>query len=469
MSDLMTTGVLENPLSENRARKVVFKTLGCKLNQAETEALAAGFKSLGWKVAAFETEEAVDAVVVNSCTVTNTADRKSRAAMNRALRIARESAAEKTLVVMTGCYADGHRETLEEDGRTFVVGNAGKCRVPQLVDAYFRGEIALDREEGKRDPFGFLPPERVFRTRAMVKIQDGCDHFCTYCIIPFVRGRAVSRPLDETVKAVREAVAAGYREVVLTGVNMSRWREGKAGFADLIAATLDVRGDFRLRLGSVEPDLIREDLFDLMRHPKMTPHMHLCLQSGSEKVLKAMRRQYGAAEFESIAAKLRSRIPHFNITTDVIVGFPGETEEDFAETAAFCERLCFGHIHTFPYSRREGTRADKMPNQVPEEEKKRRAHIIRELSERTKRIYRESLIGSPQKILAESCKRESDGKQTARGLSASYVPVKFSLTGCGKPEKIRNRFFTAVIEGVAAGDDPDLFGSLIPEDSSESP
>lgn len=462
MTNSFPSGNSENPRSKDHCRKVAFKTLGCKLNQAETEALATGFKSLGWTVAMFGDADDVDAIIVNSCTVTNAADRKSRAAMNRALRIVKESAAEKTLVVMTGCYADGHRDILEKDGRTFIVGNGSKSRLPQLVDAFFHGEVVLDWEKHERDPFGFPSPQSVFRTRAMVKVQDGCDRFCTYCIIPFVRGRGISRPLNETVRAVEEAVETGYREIVLTGVNMSRWREGKAGFADLVAACLDVRGNFRLRLGSVEPDKIEEDLLNLITHPRMTPHMHLCLQSGSEKVLRAMKRQYSVSEFEGIAGELRSRIPHFNITTDVIVGFPGETNDDFADTVAVCERLGFGHIHTFPYSRREGTQADKMPNQVSEEEKKRRAGIIRALSERTKRGYREMMIGSRQEVLVESGEREPDGNLTVRGLSASYVPVRFALPGTRESDDVRNRFFTVSIDEVDTGNDPDVLGSVIP-------
>ena len=223
---------------------------------------------------------------------------------------------------MTGCYVDGHRERLEADGRTYVVDNDHKSRIPQLVDAHFRGEMLPGHLEDGRDPFGYPLAEKVFRTRAMVKVQDGCDNFCTYCIIPFVRGRAASRPLADTVKAVEEAAASGFREIVLTGVNMSRWEEAGKGFADLVKACLEAEGDFRLRLGSVEPDRIDDALLDLMVHPKMTPHIHLCLQSGSEKVLLAMRRQYTAAGFEEIAGKLRKGAEGFNITTDIITGFP---------------------------------------------------------------------------------------------------------------------------------------------------
>ncbi|MCK5735378.1 MAG: tRNA (N(6)-L-threonylcarbamoyladenosine(37)-C(2))-methylthiotransferase MtaB, partial [Spirochaetaceae bacterium] len=385
----------------SQVRRAAFKTLGCKLNQAETESIATGFKFLGWEIVSFG--ESADAIIINSCTVTNAADRKSRSAMNQALRTLEHR--DSTLVVMTGCYVDGHREKLEADGRTYVVGNNHKSHIPQLVDAHFKGEILPGYPESERDPFGYPLAEKIFRTRAMIKVQDGCDNFCTYCIIPFVRGRGISRPLEDTVKAVEEAAASGFREIVLTGVNMSRWEEPRAdvklGFADLVEACLTAEGNFRLRLGSVEPDLIDEGLINLMDHPKMTPHMHLCLQSGSESILSSMKRQYTAAEFETIAEKLRDKIPGFNITTDVIVGFPGESEEDFADTLAVCKRIGFGHIHTFPYSRRDGTRAVDMDGQISQGVKKTRAEEVRKLSQRTKRAYRESLIGSELEVLVE--------------------------------------------------------------------
>jgi len=441
-------------MAENQSlRRVSFKTLGCKLNQAETESIATGFRNLGWEITDFGSPS--DVIVVNSCTVTNAADRKTRSAMNQALRTVVRSESEAGLVVMAGCYVDGHREKLEADGRTYVVGNNHKSHIPQLVDAHFKGEILPGYPESERDPFGYPLAEKVFRSRAMIKVQDGCDQFCTYCIIPFVRGRGISRPLADTVKAVEEAAASGFKEIVLTGVNMSRWAEGSLGFADLVESCLNAEGGFRLRLGSVEPDLIDERLIALMDHPKMTPHMHLCLQSGSEKILSAMKREYSAAGFEKIVEALREIVPGFNLTTDVIVGFPGESEENFKETMAFCDRLGFGHIHTFPYSPREGTQAVKMDDQVSTVVKKNRAEAVRSISEKTKRSYRESLIGSVQEVLVEKTEKLSDGRMSARGFSASYVPVTFTLSG-GK--EAVNQFFPVRIVGLEDGADPDLYG-----------
>ena len=526
--------------SPSSPRRVAFKTLGCKLNQAETEAAAAGFKNLGWDITPFG--EPADAVVINSCTVTNAADRKSRAAMNSALRIPAASSAvtapapaaaahaasaavpvpvpatasaaaaarppgrstpvpvpvpvsipildkpvSPPLVVMTGCYADGHRESLEADGRTYVVGNAHKSRIPQLVDAHFRGEMLPGRLEEDRDPFGYPAAAPVFRTRAMVKIQDGCENYCTFCIIPFVRGRAASRPLPETVAAVEQAAASGYREIVLTGVNMSRWEDGRLRFVDLVEACLNAQGDFRLRLGSIEPDRLDiPRLIDLMSHPRITPHMHLCLQSGSEKILLAMRRQYTAAAYRSIAQEFRRRVPGFNLTTDIIVGFPGESEADFAETLGLCEELQFGHIHTFPYSRRTGTRADRMAQQVPAEVIKERSEAVRSLSAKSKRRFRSAMRGSLQDVLVERADPDLKPRPSApnapaslgfsvRGLSANYVPVRFSLpAGRFSPDvprnvrqniqqnvqqNVRNTSFRVRIDSIDTGEDPDLIGT----------
>lgn len=442
-------------------RKVAFKTLGCKLNQAETESIATGFQSLGWEVVTFG--ENADAVVVNSCTVTNSADRKSRSAMNQAVRILSRDENKQNLVVMTGCYVEGYRDKLEADGRTYVVGNDHKSHIPQLIDAHFRGEILPGHLETDRDPFGYPLARSIFRTRAMIKVQDGCDNFCTFCIIPYVRGRGISRPLVEAVSAVEEAAASGFKEIVLTGVNMSRWEECDRNFADLVEACLNATGDFRLRLGSIEPDRIDDRLLDLMTHPKMTAHLHLCLQSGSEKVLLAMRRQYTAAEFERIAGELRRRIPRFNLTTDLIVGFPGETEADFSESLILCKRLEFGHIHTFPYSRRNGTRADRMADHTPDAIKKSRAEAVRLISEEAKRNYRGSLLGTIQNVLVEKVETKDNGTHLARGLSSSYVPVRFILPGSRSPESVQNHIFRVRIEALDSGDDPDLIGTVVPE------
>jgi len=438
--------------------RVSFKTLGCKLNQAETEAVATEFRKLGWSIVEFGLP--ADVVVINSCAVTNSADRKSRSVMKHALGT--ENAPHKGLVVMTGCYAEGNRRRLEADARAYFVDNGHKYLIPQLINAHFQGELLPELIESNRDPFGFSTAESVFRTRALVKIQDGCNHFCTYCIIPFVRGRAVSRNFDDILKSVVEALNSGYREIVLTGVNMGRWEEGSRGFVQLVAAILSHKSDFRLRLGSIEPDRDSHHLIDLMSHPKMTPHLHICLQSGSERILRAMGRQYTAVDFEKLAEAFRMRIPQFNLTTDVIVGFPGETEEDFHDTLELSRRIGFGHIHVFPYSRRDGTKAGHWKCQVDERVKKVRCALLRQLSLKSQKSYRMSLIGTQQKVLVESVEQRVDALPRARGFSPPYVPVIFDIPSSHRIDQIKNRIWNVRIERLAIGDNPDLVGTPLP-------
>jgi len=413
-------------MSGSRNRRVAFKTLGCKLNQAETESIAATFLSKGWDLV--DLGERADAIVLNGCTVTNSADRKSRSEMNRAKRMAAD-AWPQPLLVFTGCHIDANlRKSLpiknrddvhfREDDGILLVGNMDKARIPGLVDAYFRIRVS-DIRPGRT--------MRTARTRALVRVQDGCDNFCSFCVVPFVRGSGFSRELGDCIAAIEGAVRAGFREVVLTGINMGRWQQTNQGFADLLDAVLKYPGDFRLRLSSIEPDGVDERFIELMAHPKMAKHLHLCLQSGSEKILRSMGRRYAASDFEGIAERLRGQVQGINITTDVIVGFPGETEADFEDTFDFCERLGFGHIHTFPYSPRDDTLAASMEGQIPKEEKARRAARIREVSEATKRSFRNSLIGSRQRVLVERASRQARGEGIASGLSGSYVPVRFAI------------------------------------------
>jgi threonylcarbamoyladenosine tRNA methylthiotransferase MtaB len=238
---------------------------------------------------------------------------------------------------------------------------------------------------------------------------------------------------------------------------MSRWKEAGKVFADLVEAVLKVEGDFRLRFGSVEPEGIDSRLIGLMTHPKITPHLHLCLQSGSERILLAMKRGYTAAVFMELCEKLRSAVPRFNITTDAIVGFPGESDNDFRDTLEVCRHVGFGHIHTFPYSRRRGTLADRMSGQVEQPVKKYRAEQLRALSVETKRTYRRGLLDSVVTVLAESAESETGGTLRVRGLSEPYVPVSFQVK-VPQASEVKNRMWKVRLEELAAGDDPDLIG-----------
>jgi len=398
-------------------RRVSLETLGCKLNQYETDAMAASFRDLGWEIAG--PGETADAYVINTCTVTNKADRKSRHALDH--HLVRPS---RPVVVVTGCFAESARESLEGlDGITFVVPNARKNQIAALVDAHVRGEVWAPALPAP-DPFGFPVHDRVFHTRASLKIQDGCDNFCSFCIIPSVRGRAVSRPLEAVVEAARQMVAAGRRELVLTGVNMGRWTDGDLRFTDLVAAVLAVEGDFRLRITSLEPEGLGPAFADLFLHPKMCPHLHLCLQSASPRMLLAMRREYQLDQYAALAALVRSRCPELNLTTDLIVGFPGESDADYRLSLEAMEDFRFGHVHVFPYSRRQGTRAERMPDQVDEAVKARRSRQAQREAAAYRMEVMESLRGLRRRILIETPDQGRSENGWVRGLSEDYFPVR---------------------------------------------
>jgi threonylcarbamoyladenosine tRNA methylthiotransferase MtaB len=432
--------VLDLAEGENMTRRVALETLGCKLNQYETDAIAAGFVRLGWTVV--EPGAEAEAYIVNTCTVTNKADRKSRWTVNRNITLA--SSAPEPVVVVTGCYAESGRAVLEaQEGVTFVVPNARKNQIAALVDAHLQGEVAAP-DLPPPDPFGFPVHPKIFHTRASLKIQDGCDNFCTFCIIPSVRGRAVSRPLNEVLEAARALIAGGRKELVLTGVNMGRWRDGELVFIDLVAALLDLPGEFRLRITSLEPDGLGEAFADLLTHPKMCPHLHLCLQSASPRVLLAMRREYNIEQYRALVALCRSRRPDLNLTTDIIVGFPGETEEDFATTKAAIAEFGFGFVHIFPYSRRQETRAERMSEQIDERVKRHRASELHDAMDEARTRYLDTLIGTTRTVLVETTDAPRSHGTWLRGLTEDYVPVRFTGTSPW------NTLVTVVISGVAA-------------------
>lgn len=433
------------------SRRVALETLGCKLNQYETDAIAAGFIRLGWSVVG--PNEAADVYVVNTCTVTNKADRKSRWTVSRHLT---PTDAER-LVVVTGCYAESGRERLESmDGVTFIVPNARKNQIPLLIDSHFSGEVAAP-DLPPPDPFGFSAHPKIFHTRASLKIQDGCDNFCTFCIIPAVRGRALSRPFDEVLAAARELIAGGRRELVLTGVNMGRWRDGERAFTDLVAALLDLDGDFRLRITSLEPEGLGEAFADLLLHPKMCPHLHLCLQSASPRVLLAMRREYNVEQYRSLVKLCRSRRPDLNLTTDVIVGFPGETEDDFERTRACVAEFGFGFVHIFPYSKRQETRAERMSGQIDDRVKRLRASALHDVMEEERRRVLTGMIGQRRRVLVETPNSPRTADTWLRGLTEDYFPVRF----CGTAGW--NTFADVTITGLAPGPDgPVLEAAALP-------
>lgn len=403
--------------------KVAFKTLGCRLNQYETDALAAQFREQGYEVS--EQEEGADVVVVNTCTVTNQSNQKSRHVISHAGKVN-----PKAQMVITGCMTESHADQLHQKfpGAT-IINNQAKSGIFQSVDALLKtGNPVLSNKDF--DLFSYQSFTEMFHTRSLVKIQDGCDNFCTFCIIPFVRGRAVSRPAYQVLQNVREVVAKGAKEIVLTGVNISRYDHEGLKFSGLLDQILNVEGDFRVRISSIEPDRFDDHFFSLVGHPKLAPHLHLCLQSGSDRILLQMRRMYTVSEFMSIVDRVRARDPRFNFTTDVIVGFPGETEEEFEETMDVARRVGFGHMHIFKYSVRKNTRAERMPHHIPDAVKTERSQRMHALAEELKAAYRAPFDQTEQRVLVE---KWADGK--ASGYNDYYVPMVFD-----SDNKKRNRF-----------------------------
>ena len=413
-------------------KKVTFKTLGCRLNLYETDALASKFSERGYEVDGdFENSDA-EILVINTCTITNQSDKKSREYITRARR-------RGALVVVTGCMAERYREIVA-DGRdvAVIVDNKHKNRIFDIVEARLNG-LDVDVEDFEGNVFDYSPAKDTFHTRSIVKIQDGCNNFCSYCIVPYVRGRAISRPLEEVLDNIRTELQYGFKEIVLTGVNISKYNYQGVGFEDLIKRILEIDGDFRLRIASIEPDDFSDSFVQLFRNPKLAPHIHLCLQSGSNDVLKRMHRHYKREDFIGIVEKFREIVPDFNVTTDIIVGFPGETDEDFAATLDVAKRICFGHIHAFKYSRRRNTKADKMPDQIDEKIKTQRSKVLRDLSDSLTANYLQQMVGKRQRMLSETL----DKKGYLYGYGENYVRIRLRIDN---PQT--NVFYDVEITGV---------------------
>jgi threonylcarbamoyladenosine tRNA methylthiotransferase MtaB len=426
-------------------KKVSFKTLGCRLNQFETDALVTSFFNAGYQIVDFG--ETADVSVINTCTVTNQSDQKSRNIIQQAANRNKNS-----LIIVTGCMADNYKEKLEgQEQITYVVDNDRKSQIVDLVDSHYSGEL-IHPDKLMRNRFDFETVHKSLHTRTSVKIQDGCDNFCSFCIIPSVRGKAVSRPVKEILDNVRRVVDNGFREVVITGVNIGRYDHEGVSFENIVEQVLELPGDFRVRISSLEPDGFSNDFHKLFGHPKLAPHLHLCLQSGSEQILLRMRRMYSAKYFMETIERFRNHIPDFNFTTDVIVGFPGETDEDFQKTLDFIRQARFSHIHTFRYSRRKGTRADRMPDQLPGKIMTERSEIIRKLSEEMRQEYMLSLKGMHQRVLVEKV----NGESIAKGYGEHYIPVEFSVG-----DRRTNRFVDVVLNGFQTGEDPVMRASVI--------
>ena len=431
-------------------RTAALHNLGCKVNSYETEAMQQLLEEAGYEIVPFH--EKADVYIINTCSVTNIADRKSRQMLHRAKKQNPDA-----VVVAAGCYVQAAAEELKEDlAVDVIIGNNKKQDLVPILEEYFKDKSDSSHviEISETHEYERLSIHKIAdHTRAFLKVQDGCNQFCSYCIIPYTRGRVRSRRPDEVVAEVRELAAAGYQEVVLTGIHLSSYgvdfkeEEKKENLLSLIKQVHEVAGIRRIRLGSLEPRIITEEFAQaLASMPKFCPHFHLSLQSGCDKTLKRMNRHYTTEEYAAGCEILRRYFDNPAITTDVIVGFPGETEEEFEETKAFLERIGFYEMHIFKYSRRAGTRADRMPDQIPEQVKSVRSEILLKLEKQMSKAYRESFLGRNKTVLLEE-KTEINGREYMIGHTMEYVKAVVPYE-----ENLKNKMAEGVLKGVLNDD-----------------
>lgn len=421
-------------------KKVALHNLGCKVNAYETEAMQEMLQNHGYEIVPFK--EGADIYIINTCTVTNMADRKSRQMLHRAKKMNPEA-----IVVACGCYVQAMKDQVDES-IDIVVGNNRKKDIVEILAEYEGQNIQNDVQTELIDINHTKEYEELSlsqtgeHTRAYIKVQDGCNQFCSYCIIPYARGRVRSRERAHVVEEVKNLAANGYKEVVLTGIHLSSYGiDIGDNLLALIQDIHEVEGIERIRMGSLEPRIITEEFAKtLSSMRKICPHFHLSLQSGCNATLKRMNRRYTAEEYYEKCELLRKYFDHPALTTDVIVGFPGETEEEFAESKAFVDKVNFYETHIFKYSKREGTVAAGMPDQVPDQIKTIRSNELIELGKRKQRQYEDRLIGTSQEVLIEE-EIEREGELWQVGHTKEYVKI-----GCKLPEKMINKLINVEIE-----------------------
>lgn len=429
-----------------KKKTVAFYTLGCKVNQYETNAMKQKFIEKDYEIVDFE--EAADIYVVNTCTVTNMSDRKSRQIIRRAKESNRES-----LLVVTGCYAQVAKDELEKiEEIDIVIGNQEKKDIVTFVE---------EKQKEKIEKVSDILYERSFaefgsstytdKTRAVIKVQDGCDRFCSYCIIPYARGRIRSRKTEEVIAEIEQLAKKGIKEVVITGIHLASYgKEYKPHISllELLKEINKIDGIERIRLGSLEPTLMTKDFIEgLVKLEKICDHFHLSLQSGCDETLQRMNRRYTAEEFEQGIKTIRDNFPNVSLTTDVIVGFPGETEEEFNKTYEFLERIKFYKMHVFKYSQRKGTKAAVMPNQITGEIKEERSNKLIKLSNKNQKEQNQKYIGKEIDVLFE----EQDGEYI-KGHTTNYIMVYVKLDDNTLEDTIRKVKITDALDEHLIGE-----------------
>lgn len=419
--------------------KIAFHTLGCKVNQYETQAMRRLLEQAGYETAEYQPEQATsyDGLVINSCTVTGESDRKLRQLLRRCRR-----QAPTAVLVLTGCMPQAFPQIAESFSEAdIVLGNAARRALPHHLERFFASRqriVDIPPHEKTIEPLAI--EDFAGRTRAFVKIQDGCNRFCTYCIIPYARGRVRSRAPEDIRQELEALAARGYKEAVLVGINLTAYGQDTGGsIADAVEAACAVPGIARVRLGSLEPDFMTpEILARLAAQPKLCPQFHVALQSGCDATLRRMNRHYDTAAFAALCDHLRQLFPGCALTTDVMVGFPGETAEEFADSLAFVQRMAFSRVHVFAYSRRPGTPADRMPEQISHAEKTRRVHAMLAACGQCAAAYAAGYVGRSAEVLLET--PQPDG--TVEGHTDTYLTVRV------KTDKPGGVFVTAAITGV---------------------
>ncbi len=452
-------------------KRVAFFTLGCKVNSYETDAMQKLFKDAGYEIVAF-CEEA-EVYIINTCTVTNIADRKSRQMLHRARKLH-----PMAIIVAVGCYVQVAQKAVAADFAVdIVVGNNKKAEIVTIVESYQKEQSLSLTEKAKayiKDiSLQSEKYESLFisdageRTRASIKIQDGCNQFCSYCIIPYARGRIRSRDLSDIVKEVTGLALAGYQEIVLTGIHLSSYgmdfvkngEKQEVLLGNVIEEVSKIEGIKRIRLGSLEPNIITEEFIKpLVDNEKFCPHFHLSLQSGCNETLKRMNRHYTTEEYLEKCKLLRKYFSLPAITTDVIVGFPGETQEEFELSRNFLKQATFSQMHIFPYSKRHGTKAEHMINQVSEETKKKRSEVLLALEQEMRHKYQDQFIGKKQQVLLEE-KMEWNGSSYWVGHTMRYIKIALIssntdsnmtssiITAASKQENRSNQLITGTVTG----------------------
>lgn len=422
-------------------KTVAFYTLGCKVNQYETNAMEQQFIKNGYKVV--DHHDFADIYVVNTCTVTNIAERKSRQMLRRVKDINKDA-----ILVVCGCYAQVAKEELEKIPEIdIILGINEKNNIVEIVEDYIKKQVSKEEivsdVSNQNEFLDFGDVTYTEKNRAVVKVQDGCNMFCTYCIIPYARGRIRSRKIESVVSEISKIAKLGIKEVVITGIHVASYGkdfEENIGLINLLEAINKIDGIERIRLSSIEPNIIDEEFVKrLSKLEKICPHFHLSLQSGCDEILKRMNRKYTTKKYKEAVDLLRSYFPDVNFTTDVIVGFPGETEEEFNTTYKFLEEIKFYRMHVFKYSKRRGTVAEKMPNQIDGNIKEERSNKLIELSNKNENEYNESYIGKEVNVLFEEYENGY-----FRGYTTNYMMVNVP----GKKEdeeKLVDHIFTVKI------------------------